>query len=158
MTFDFNPSSPLALQPETTPPRRDVYSEYATGTQSTKTTPSKSKEKTHDYCETRQIADWEDEGGARSGGARGLSGDHSLGHESALATHIGAAEDLLNGGDYDAAFSELQSAAKRFLAYKEEINQSFNRSIAHLTTPGGQGTPPHPTALPLIRLRRQIRA
>ena len=77
---------------------------------------------------------------------------------SPLLDHISRAEDLMNRGDYNAAYKELEAAANRFLTYKAKINDTFNQSIACLTTLGSRATAPHPKALPLTRLRRELTA
>ena len=41
------------------------------------------------------------------------------------------------------------------LVEKEKINQSFDSSIAYLSTLGCRATPPHPLALSLVKLRHK---
>ncbi|NNC37955.1 MAG: hypothetical protein HKO02_10895 [Hyphomonadaceae bacterium] len=77
---------------------------------------------------------------------------------SVLSAHIEAAEQLMVAGDYDAAYAELEAAAERFMDYKSKIIGSFNSSIARLTTLGTRATAPHPKALQLTRLRRDLTA
>jgi hypothetical protein len=77
---------------------------------------------------------------------------------SHLTDHMQAAERLMKAGEYDAAYHELEAAAESFINYKAEVNRAIDASIAHLLTLGCRTTPPHPIALPLIKLRRRLAA
>ena len=67
-----------------------------------------------------------------------------------------AASTYLHHGEYDAACAELEAATARFVDYKLKIKKSLDESIAVLTTMGCPATPPHPKALPLVRLRQTL--
>jgi len=77
---------------------------------------------------------------------------------SPIKSHIDHAEVLFDAGKFEAAYEELEAATERFLTDRESINQTLDQSIAYLTTLGCRATPPHPVAIPLIRLRRKITA
>lgn len=76
---------------------------------------------------------------------------------SFLSKHIDKANNMLNAGEYDAAYTELEAAANRFISYRNDIHKTFNNSISHLSTLGSRATPPHPITTPLIKLRRKLK-
>lgn len=114
------------------------------------------KDKDDDFCKDTQISNWENEGGAHSDRANAILWNRSINSSSVLTTHMDAAEALLTSGDYDGAFTELQTAAELFMSYRDRIDRSFNNSIAQLSTLGCRATPHHPKALPLVKLHHQI--
>ena len=121
-------------------------------------TQARQKDDSHDCTQHIQIEAWENEGGAHTSNARPGPGRGGLELSSLLTTHIDNADKLLSSGQYDEACLELRAAAARFEDYRARIEQSFDHSIARLTTMGCRATPPDPRALKLIRLRRQITA
>lgn len=112
----------------------------------------------NEYCEDTQISNWEDEGGANTDSASLVHRNNSLTAMSTLTAHIDAAENMMEAGQYEAAYDELEAATERFIRYKDKIQRSFDNSISTLSTLGCRATPPHPVALPLVKLRRKLTA
>lgn len=154
MTFDTetNPVQPLISEADTSEPGANEGN-----TRHKEKAPSiRQKDKDDDFCKDTQISNWENEGGAHSDSANAILRNRSISSASVLTTHMDTAEALLSSGDYDGAFTELQAAAELFMSYKDRIDRSFNNSIAQLSTLGCRATPPHPKALPLVKLHHQI--
>lgn len=122
-----------------------------------RTKPSK-KETTDEYSKDTQIQNWEDEGGADFDSPRPLHRNSRLSTMSKITAHIHAAESMMEAGHYQAAYDELEAATERFVGYKDKIHRSFEASISKLSTIGGRAAPPHPVALPLVKLRQKLTA
>lgn len=112
----------------------------------------------YDYCEKTEISTWEDEGGAGFVGSGRVHRQRGVDMVSPLTAHIKAAETLMDSGEYEAAYGELEAAAVHFAEYRDALDASFETSINRLANYGCRATPPHPVALPLIKLRRMVAA
>ncbi len=118
---------------------------------------TQSNEVNHD-TQKHYIARWEDEGGANPDSARAVHRVDSLTTESPLTAHLKTVEYLMDIGEYEGAYAELEAAAARYEVYKAHIKASFDNTISELTTLGCQASPPHPKSVPLIKLRQKISA
>ena len=154
MTFDTEtyPAQPLICEADISEPKGHEKNKE----EKPKTPSVRQKDASDDFCEDTQISDWEDEGGAHADRADAILRDRSVNSDSVLADHMDTADALMTSGDYDGAFTELQAAAELFMSYRQRINSAFNKSIAQLSTLGCYATPPHPKALPLVKLHQQI--
>lgn len=121
-----------------------------------KKTQPKQKESADDYCNESQISNWEDEGGAHFDCPGSFHRNDSLNQASKLTSHINKAESMIDAGEYEAAYEELKAAMERFVGYKNKIQGSFDRSISKLSSLGSAASPPHPVALPLVKLRQKF--
>lgn len=149
VTFQSSPTESSLSQSESYAVNRDKNP--------TRTKPSK-KETTDEYCKVTEISNWENEGGADISSFNSVPRINRVNTMSQLTAHIEAADSMMEAGRYEAAYDELEAATKRFVGYKEKIQRSFDNSISTLSTVGCRATPPHPVALPLVKLRRKLTA
>ena len=154
MTFDSVTYQPQAFLSEANTFESNDHGE--TTTRNHLKTPKSDKETKNDYCEDTKTSVSENEGGTNANGTDPLFWNRSINTISYIAAHIDAAETLMAGKNYDAAFRELEAAADRFMIYKHSIKNTLDASIAHLSTIGCSATPPHPKALPMVKLRQHI--
>ena len=115
-------------------------------------------EMNNEYCNESEIQNWEDEGGAGFAVRRGTARFDSLTGNSPLTAHIEAAHTFADAGHYDRAYTELEAAAARYMRYHTIIRQSLEGTISRLASEASAAAPPHPVALPLVRLHSKLPA
>jgi hypothetical protein len=116
------------------------------------------QESSNEHSENNKVSNREDESGTHSDRSGGLHRDSRLENISLVTAHLESAEAHMHAELYESAYDELEAAANIHMANKMKLNHSLNNYIAHLTTLGCRATPPHPVALPLVRLRRKLTA
>jgi hypothetical protein len=152
MTFDFATRHPLPSDDLASRSNRHGDSEVSR----IRRDASHLRTQEHDCDYDTQVSNWEDEGGAHPHVSRDIYRGDGVSDPQRFSDHIDAARLHMDRGEYEAAYAELDAATQRFVSYREKLSGSVDASIAHLTTLGCRATPPHPVALPLVKLRRRL--
>jgi hypothetical protein len=147
----------MTFQSDSFPPLTDLSEAFLcpqvghVGTPSNKTRKYRRSERQYNLSDSKSTRQhrWEDDGGAV------VDADARI---SPLQGHLDTAERLLSDRDYNAAVAEYKHAAARFEDYQAKIKSSIDQALRQLSALGCRATPPHPKAIDLVRLQKQIQA